>query len=169
MTTSPYLTPDDLRPVPATPAARAAASPSSSRLLLWLPVLAVVAMAWLQVRSFEVLSAGAPDLDPLYGLLVFFNVAAAVVIGVINLVCAGAFSFAGPDSRAGAALGLAIWTACAGAGFVAVMAPSIASDPALAVSSTAGDQVVWDVVAAAVTLVPLVVVLAVRLAARPRR
>lgn len=167
MTTSPYLTAADLDPVSAAPAAPAC--PASSRLLLWLPVLAVVAMAWLQVHSFQVLSAGAPDLDPLYGLLVIFTVAADVVIGVIDLVCAVAFSFAGPESRAGAGLGLAIWTACAGAGFVAVMAPSIASDPALVGSSTAGDQVVWDVAAAAVALLPLVVVLLVRVAARTRR
>ncbi|WP_148613501.1 hypothetical protein [Nocardioides rubriscoriae] len=163
---SPYVDPATLGPGPARQGS--SAGPAASRLLLWLPLPAVAATCWLQVHSFFVLSDGAPDLDPLYGLMVLFLVAAAVVVGVIDLVLAGCFSFASPETRAGASLGLSIFTACAGVGFVVMMAPGIANDPALAVSSTAGDQYVWDVAAAAVSVVPLVVVLAVRALGRAR-
>lgn len=149
MTTTSYAAP-----------ARPVSSASSSRWLLWPPLVAIAAMAVLQCYGCVALSDGAPDLDPLYALGLLFVVLVAVGIALPVLLAAVVLSFTSPASRVVGSVLVSAWTALSGLGSVGYVWWAASTDPELVGSSTAGDEVAWFVGAGLVVVVPLVVVVA---------
>lgn len=139
-----------------------------ARLLMWLPVPALAAAVWLLVEGDSAISGGVADLDPLYGLAVMMIVAIGVGLGLTVVVLAAIFSFMTPPARATGCLATSAWCAVAGVSYVGFVAWGTASDSVLQTSATAGAQVGWQLAAGVVTVLPLVVVLAVRGAAGRR-
>lgn len=172
---SPVRTGDDARSMtttaspaapPTVPAERRALR--SSRVLLWLPVLCAAAAAWFLTRAFDAISVGAPDLDPLYGFFLLLFWAGALLIGGTASILALVHSFGMASGRSFAATVSALVTAVCGSWLVWMSVSSNRGDPALTASSTAGDQVVWEVAAGVAVLLPLVAVLAASVVDRVR-
>ncbi|MCW2814465.1 MAG: hypothetical protein JWN84_1920 [Nocardioides sp.] len=167
MTTTPYAVPaQPAQPAPAPPVRRPL---TTSPWLFWLPVPATVAMALLLGESFWVVSDGAPDLDPLYGLMLGVIYGGAAVMGLISLSLAAVLHTTSAATRAAGSLGSVLSTATLGLSLVMLTASGNHTDPALAVSTTAGDQVVWEVAAGVAVLVPLVALVVAWLVDRSRR
>ena len=148
----------------AAPAPPVDAPPAASRVLLWLPLAAILAAGVLLMAGDAAVVAGvdrAGDLHALVYLVILFWIA---VIGLVALVLALAFTFNdSPSARATAALVSAVWTASTLLALTTWIATEASVIPR---STTNGDQVVWQVAAAVAAVVPLAACVVARLGRR---